>query len=294
MTKGEILITGASGQIGWHLCRYLASQGYRVTGTYHSHKPALEGVELRQCDLTDVASLSSAIGGDYQAVIHAAAYTNVDKCEKFPDMARRVNVEAIGALASLFPPEVRFICISTDLVFNGERGRYGETDRVDPVNMYAETKAAGEKAALGHPGGIVVRLALVYGPDTPFSFGFSSVMKGLLEAGKPVPLFVDQYRTPVYVGDILRALQRLVEQDPKHRIYHLGGAERVNRWEFGRLFVDVFGYDRSLLQPVTTESVGLVRRGKDCSLDCSRLAAEFGFRPSGVLEGLRRMKQGVY
>jgi len=108
-----------------------------------------------------------------------------------------------------------------------------------------------------------------------------------------VRLFVDQFRTPVYVGDIVRAIERLITQQPQHQVYHLGGAERVSRWEFGCRFADVFGYDRALLLPTKAAESGLVVRGKDCSLDCSRFANEF-FQTCEVLEGLRRMQQGVY
>jgi len=294
MSKGNILITGASGQVGWHLCHYLPQKGYRVTGTYHSHKPDLPGVELLECNLEEPQALSPLCQKDFTTVIHAAALTHADQCEKMPDVARRVNVKGTKALAELFRPETRFIYISTDLVFDGSKGWYSETETINPVNLYGETKAEGEHAALSRPGAVVVRLSLVYGPATPFSAGFSSVMKSHLEAGQPVKLFIDQYRTPIYVGDILRALERIIEQEPRERIYHLGGAERVNRWDCGCRYVDVFGYERALLQPVTADSVGLVPRGKDCSLDCTRFVTEFGFRPSGVLHGLRRMKRAVY
>jgi dTDP-4-dehydrorhamnose reductase len=294
MSKGNVLVTGASGQVGWHLCRYLVGQGYRVTGTYNSHKPELEGVELLGCNLEDSPSLSGLCRGDYRAVIHAAALTHADRCEQMPDLARRVNVEGTRVLAELFQPDARFIYISTDLVFDGGKGGYSETDTINPVNFYGQSKAEGEQAALSRPGAVVVRLSLSYGPATPFSAGFSSVMKSLLDAGQPVRLFVDQYRTPIYVGDILNALERLIEQEPRHRTYHLGGAERLSRWDFGCHYVDVFGYERGSLRPVTADTAGLVPRGKDCSLDCTRFVTEFGFQPSGVLDGLRRMKQGIY
>jgi dTDP-4-dehydrorhamnose reductase len=294
MSKGDVLVTGVSGQVGWHLCRYLVGQGYRVTGTYNAHKPDIAGVEIVGCNLEDPHSLAELCRRDYQAVIHAAALTHADRCEKMPDLARRINVEATKALAELFRPETRFIYISTDLVFDGEKGGYRETEAINPVNFYGQSKAEGEQAALSRPGAVVVRLSLSYGCATPFSSGFSSVMKSLLEAGQPVRLFIDQYRTPIYVGDIVRALERQIEQAPRERIYHLGGAERVSRWDFGCRYVDVFGYERALLQPVKADSVGLIPRGKDCSLDCTRFVTEFGFQPSGVLDGLHRMKQGEY
>jgi len=137
-------------------------------------------------------------------------------------------------------------------------------------------------------------MALLYGPPAGFPGGFAGWMRARLEAGQEVPLYTDQFRTLVYVGDVARSLRLLIEKQPAHGLYHLGGAERLSRWEFGQKYVEVFGYDPRLLRPTVSRAVGGMARGLDCSLDSGRFAGEFGFRPAGALQGLRRMKEAVY
>src|SRR4030042_4740717 len=130
-------------------------------------------------------------------------------------------------------------------------------------------------------------MALLHGPPAAFPGGFIAWMRSRLDAGQEVPLYTDQFRTPVYVGDVARGLALLIEREPGHRLYHLGGAERVSRWDFGQKYVEVSGDDPRLLRPIESGGAGQVVRGQDCSLDSGRFAREFGFRPSGVLDGLR-------
>jgi dTDP-4-dehydrorhamnose reductase len=291
--RGRLLVTGASGQLGYHLCRYLVAEGYEVDGTYNSRRPALPAVRLLECNFENPAHLARLGENDYRAVIHTAALTSPDECERKPDLTRRVNVIGTEALLKIFPASARFIYISTDLVFDGTKGRYRETEPINPVNVYARSKAAAERGVRKRRGGVVVRMALMYGPETPFPGGFLAWMKRRLEKGEEVPLYTDQYRTPIYAGDMVRALRLLIERPARHRLYHLGGAQRLTRWEFGTLYAEIFGWDRTLLRPVSCETAGVVR-GRDCSLDCRRFLREFGFRPEGVAGGLARLKQGIY
>jgi dTDP-4-dehydrorhamnose reductase len=291
--RGRLLITGASGQLGYHLCRYLVAQGYELDGTYHSRRPALPGVRLLQCNLENESDVARLGENDYQAVIHTAALTSPDECERKPDLTRRVNVEGTEALVRVFSNRARFLYISTDLVFDGTKGHYRETEQINPVNVYAASKAEAEGIVRKQRGGMVLRMALMYGPDTPFPGGFVSWMKRLFEKGEEVPLYTDQYRTPIYAGDMVRALRLLIGRPARHRLYHLGGAQRLSRFEFGTLYADLFQWDRRRLRPVSCESAGVVR-GKDCSLNSHRFVREFGFRPEGVAGGLARLKQGVY
>jgi dTDP-4-dehydrorhamnose reductase len=294
MSKSPILITGASGQLGWHLCRFFVQAGYSVHGVYHSRRPQLAGVELMQCDLADRPSLEKLDLTDYHAVIHAAAMASPDECEKAPDLAHRTNVEAARLLVERRPPESRFVFISTDLVFDGRQGNYDESDATEAVNTYAANKIEAEGVVRGRPGAVILRMALLYGPPAAFPGGFVAWMRARLAAGQEVPLYVDQYRTPVYVGDVARALELLLEGAPRQGLYHLGGADRLSRWQFGKLYAQVFREREDLLRPVEIATVVETPRGLDCSLDSSRFAREFGFRPVGVREGLERMKKAVY
>jgi dTDP-4-dehydrorhamnose reductase len=103
-----------------------------------------------------------------------------------------------------------------------------------------------------------------------------------------VDLFIDQYRTPLYVRDVCLAVRRIIESHGLSGIYHLAGPERMNRYEFGRRAAGVFGYPERLLRPVRMEDIrGLMPRPKDNSLDNQKAARELGVRFTGVEEGLK-------
>jgi dTDP-4-dehydrorhamnose reductase len=292
-----LLITGASGLLGWNLCRHFQAQGRQVVGTYRRNHSNIPGIGLMPLDLEDEVSVERvARGADWETVIHSAAMTHPDQCEQNPRQAAEINVEGTRRLLERgrLPAPARFIYISTDLVFDGTKGNYREEDMTNPPNAYARTKREAEGAVLEKPGSIVVRPALMYGQASPFSGGFLAWMAGRFQKGEPVPLFSDQFRTPVWVDDLARALQLLIERQPRHRLYHLGGKERVSRVDLGEAYAEVFRVDRRLISPVSFDQAGFVARGKDCSLDSSRFSEEMGFRFSSVREGLLQLRQEAF
>jgi len=296
MTKSRILITGASGVLGWHLCRYFSQQGWgEVRGTYRSHKPEMDGVRFDRLPLEEPERIRQYFGENvFETVIHSAAVTSPDDCEKDPEFARRVNEEAVRLLARSLPEHTLLVYISTDLVFDGRKGNYREEDEPNPVNFYGETKLRAEEAARLRPNSVVLRVAKLYSTESPFSSSFESWMRDRFEQGVEIPLFKDQYRTPLFVGDLARALDRLHTSQPRSDLYHLGGPERVSRLEFGLVFSEIGGYDASLIRPTSASELGLVARGQDCSLDSSRFCDGFGFRRSSLEEGFRKMMAGEF
>ena len=153
MTKDSILITGASGVLGWHLSRFFAAENYRVTGNYFRNRPSLEGVEFDCLPLEQEEQIVDYLGQKYfQTVVHSAAVTSPDDCEKDPEFARRINVDATRILATNLPEDTLLIYISTDLVFDGLKGFYSEDDKPKPVNIYGETKLEAENIVRSRPG----------------------------------------------------------------------------------------------------------------------------------------------
>ncbi len=291
----HILITGASGVVGWHLCHLLKTQGQAVVGTFRHRVPTLEGVSFRQLRLEDPKSIDSLFEGQlYRAVIHCAALSHPDTCEQQPQRARTVNVLGTRRLVERVADQRRFVYLSTDLLFDGARGNYSEGDSTNPVNEYARCKHDAEEYVLSRSNSVVVRLSKVFGWGSPFHDCFLDWARSRFEKRNQVPLFHDQYRSFVYVGMVVRALERLISAHPRHNLYHLGGPERLSRLDLGELFAQTFGFDRSLISPVSVESVGQAARGKDCSLDSSRITTEFDLPSRPVREDLQRMKEGRY
>ena len=290
-----ILVTGASGAVGWHLCRFLNGQGQAVVGTFRESVPRLEGVSFRQLRLEDQASIDSLFERQsYRAVVHCAALSHPDECEQQPQRAEIVNVLDTQRLMKGLTDQGRFVYLSTDLVFDGAKGNYSEDDPPSPVNEYARGKRRAEEFVLNRRNSIVVRLSKVFGWGSPFHDCFLDWARTRFEKQEQLPLFHDQYRTFVYVGMVVRALERLISAHPHDNLYHLGGPQRLSRFDLGELFAQTFGFDRSLISAVSVESVGQASRGKDCSLDSRRFTAEFALQHHPVREDLQRMREGRY
>jgi dTDP-4-dehydrorhamnose reductase len=287
----SVLITGASGTLGWVLAQRL-SRECRVIGTYLSHACVPDGVAPVRMDLADPASVDDALRTHRPSVIvHAAAMTDPDDCERDPGRARAVNLDGSARLA-VRGGEIgsRLVFISTDLVFDGARGHYRETDEARPLSIYGETKREAERLFVG---GAVMRSSLIYGWGSPVSGTFFSRLYGSLRAGRKMRLFTDQMRNPVSEHDLARAVVLAIERDLAG-LYHIGGGETLSRIDFGRAVCEVFGFDDGLLVPISMDEFEYVAgRPLDSTLDISRFRAAAEFTPLGVREGLSRLKASL-
>ncbi len=287
----SVLITGASGTLGWVLARRLSGK-CRVIGTYLSHACVPNGVVPVRMDLTDPASVDDALRTHRPTVIvHAAAMTDPDACERDPWRARAVNLGGSARLAD-WANDIgsRLVFISTDLVFDGERGNYRETDEANPLSIYGETKLEAEYL---FPGGVVIRSSLIYGWGSPVSGTSFSELCGDLKAGREVRLFTDQMRNPVSEDDLAGAVLLAIERDLVG-LYHVGGEEALSRYDFGRTVCDVFGFDDGLLVPISmSEFEYAAGRPPDSTLDISKFQAATAFTPLGLFEALSCLKTSL-
>jgi len=183
------------------------------------------------------------------------------------------------------------VYVSTDLVFDGERGNYSEIDMPSPVNYYGLTKQEGEKLCLqSGADALVVRITLQYGWGNGVHSSFSDWLRANLQSDKQASLFTDQFRTMTWVLDTARGLEIAALNGTVKEIYHLTSPERVSRYEFGRLFASVFNFPQSLLKKSLMEEVPAVaRRPKDVSLNGEKFLRQFNYQPRGVRDGLKAM-----
>ena len=228
------LVTGASGFVGSRICRHLAPR-CTVVGTYLSHPVSLPGCRSIALDITIRRQVHEAIQAVRPThIIHGAAMSAPDACEKNPQTAWDINctgtqniLDAASAIGS------RVVFISTDLVFDGRQGNYAETDPANPINQYARTKVEAEKLCLKHSQNcIVVRITLQYGLSNGCGSSFSDLLIHKLSQGQEVSLFTDQIRTPTCVIDTARGLELAALHGKPGEIYHLAGPERIDRYGF--------------------------------------------------------------
>jgi dTDP-4-dehydrorhamnose reductase len=199
----KIVIIGAGGRLGAALMREYGGK-FNVTGFNHA-----------QLDLADPKKIHAKIDNlDFDILINAAAFTNVDLCEKERAQAFRINAEAPQALAEICRDKnAKLIHISTDYVFDGEqREPYTETDPANPISVYGESKRAGEENVLSvQDRHLVVRVSWIFGPDRP-SF-IDAVIKQARE-NEHVDAIADKFATPTYTLDIAQMLPQCFNVDP--------------------------------------------------------------------------------
>jgi dTDP-4-dehydrorhamnose reductase len=290
----RILVTGVSGFLGRHVALRLRDR-HRVVGTYRQHAVTLDGCATRPLDIAEreeVAALCRVFQPD--VVVHTIALSDVDRCERDPDMADRVNVHGTAHVAqAAVEVGARLIYISTDQVYDGSNGDYNETDPPRPLMIYGHTKLEGERRAAAICSDVVIlRLALMYGWGTAIRATFIDWMLTRLHAGKEVPLFIDQYRTPLYVVQGAEVIGRLIEAPEIRGVFNLGGGERLDRYAFGLKLCEVFELPKQYLKPIEMAVVGSTTpRPPDCSLNSAKISSLLHCRPLTVAEGLQAMKQ---
>jgi dTDP-4-dehydrorhamnose reductase len=275
-----ILVTGASGFLGWNVCRVAAAAGWDVVGAYLSHPLSIDKVTIVSLDCTDSAAVRRTMDSVRpDAVIHCAAMPDPNACELNPENSRRVNVHAsITVAEGCRAHGASLVYTSTDLVFDGEHAPYGEMDAQGPVNTYGRHKAAAESGMRrAYPDVIVCRVPVMFGDPGPVSKSFIQPLMKNLRQGAAIKLFTDEIRTPVSGKTAAQGLLLCV--DKKGETFHLGGRQRISRFDFGLLLARAIGADESLVTPVSRTTITApAPRARDVSL-VSDKAYALGFDP---------------
>jgi dTDP-4-dehydrorhamnose reductase len=213
----KVLVIGKDGQLGSELVRV-------IEGSRGTSRQSGSGIFL---DLTNLNSIEDIIRKEKpEVVINAAAYTNVDGCEENKREAFLINGKAVGNMARVCSAtRSYFIHISTDYVFDGERGNYTEDDIPNPVNYYGVSKLMGEAYALSYDDSLVIRTSGVYGIKMNFPL---YVVKTLKEGG--TVNCIDSYYSPIHATLLAEAIKELIEKRA-YGILNVSG-ERLSRYEF--------------------------------------------------------------
>lgn len=285
MARTRVLVTGASGLLGGRLAEILSAT-HDVIALRH-RAPVPSGLAAVDGDLLDAASLGRAIESAHPgAVLHSAALADADRCETEPDLARRCNLEASAEIARRCRGQgLRLIALSTDLVLGGGRAFSTEDQDDRPLLVYGRTKREAEEAVLAEsPDAVVLRVALVigrgYGPRTTAS----EAVAASLAAGRRPRLFEDQYRTPIDPESVADAVARALDRPVSGRL-HIGGAERLSRYEMGRRVADVLGLRGELER--ASRATQDVPRPADASLDSGRARRALGWTPRPLDDAIR-------
>lgn len=273
-----LLVTGASGFLGASVVSAAAAAGRAVTGTVHRNSLEHYAVRTICADLTDASTVRELLGDlKPDCVINCVAFTSVDGCESDAGHARMLNVEVPRLLAAACSEAgARFAHISTDSVFDGTRGFYTEDDVPAPVNVYAQTKLAGEQAALaGLPRALVLRTNFI-GISPGRRTGLADWLHGRFQAGERIAGFTDVVFSPLLADNVARTALEMLDLD-LHGLYHLAAHDSISKYDFACRLGGALGHDTSLVDRATLASAKLAApRPLDTSLSPARAEAALG------------------
>lgn len=285
----RIFVTGGCGLLGSKLSQIALEQGHEVFSG-HNHNLPEKGTPAT-LDLTVDNSIIKAVGlAQPEVIFHTAALTDVDRCETERDLACKINVRGTKLLAEAAKNAGAFLVyISTDYVFDGQKGMYREDDPANPISHYGYTKLLGEKYA-----DCVARTCVIYG-SRPASgkVNFALWTLDRLQRGEGIRIVTDQYISPTLNTNLARMLLEAGERRLEG-VYHLAGAERISRYDYACRLADVFGLDKSLISPSKMADIGWkAKRPMDSSMDVSKAARMLREKPWDIERSFEVFKEEI-
>ncbi|HET7011748.1 MAG TPA: SDR family oxidoreductase [Anaerolineales bacterium] len=283
----RVLVSGASGLLGANLVLSLIERHEvigitRTTGLRHGR------LEAHRIDLAEPGAARRVLEETRpEAVVHCAAATDVDACERDPSTARRLNVDMAESVArAAAEAGTRLLHISTDAVFDGEGGPYAEDDVAQPINVYGETKLAGEKAVLSaNPGALVVRTNF-FGWNATSKVNLAEWFVNRVQSGAEAQGFTDVFFSPLLVNDLAGLLEALLGSDA-NGLLHLPGRDCVSKYDFGRRVVRAMGLDERRVRPARSEAAALpARRPLRVCLDGAKARELLGSSLPSIDDGI--------
>jgi len=290
----DILITGANGFLGYYIIEQLLKRNLSViaTGKGECRLPFTDkNFVYRAMDFTDPFAVD-AVCNEYKpgVVVHAGAMGKPDECEMNQMLAYVVNVEGtVNLLLNAEELKSFFVFVSTDFVFDGERGMYTEEDAPRPLNYYGRTKMEAEEAVKDYPfDWCIVRTVLVYGKNYSGRSNILSIVKEKLEIGEEYCVVDDQSRSPTYVEDLAKGIVSVIEKKAKG-IFHISGKDILTPYQMAMITAEHLGLNKSLIKKVTAADFSQpAKRPPKTGFIIEKARKELGYEPLSFEEGLKK------
>lgn len=255
----KILVTGVNGQLGYDIVKECKERNIEVVG-----------VDVSEMDITDAKKVEDVIKeGNYDAIIHCAAWTAVDLAEEKKEACYKVNVEGTKNIASICKDKnIKLMYFSTDYVFSGEGNTpWNEYDKRTPLNYYGQTKYESELIVEEVEKHFIVRTSWVFGVN---GNNFIKTMLKLGQTKSEISVVNDQVGSPTYTYDMAKLCVEMIQSD-KYGIYHVSNEGECSWYEFAK---EILGYlDKEIVvNPVTSDEFpSKAKRPKNSRLNKSEL-----------------------
>jgi len=273
----KLLITGASGLLGINLALEAMSE-HEVIGVDRGKLKSAPFQVIKTNFFNSHAFEPMLDSTQPDWVINCAALANLEECEKHPDQAKILNVDLPRELASACDERnIKIIHLSTDAVFDGTKeGAYTEDDEPSPPGVYSQTKLDGEQAVQdANPQAIIARVNF-FGWSLSGYRSLGEFFVNNLSKGNTVNGFTDVIFCPMWVNHLAQTLIAMLEKD-LHGLYHVVGAQPMNKYQFGVEVARKFGLNESLIAPQSVERSSLTaKRSHNLWLSIHKLSTDLG------------------
>jgi dTDP-4-dehydrorhamnose reductase len=285
----RLLVTGASGLLG-HKIVGLVKNGYTIIPLHNTRPLHPNSLRIDITNLSETHTLFNKLKPN--AVIHTASETNVDKCETEKEHTWKVNVEGTRNIAlACAKTNSKLVYISTDYVFDGEKGNYTEKDKPNPINYYGITKLEGEKQVTQHcKNYAILRTSVLYGWH-PWKQNFATWIISKLKQQQKITVVEDHYNTPTLADNLAEMAVEVAMKDLRG-VYHASGRERMSRYEFAKQIAKTFNLNSDLIKPVKMSQLTawIAKRPKDSSLNTGKIQKQLKTKLLNITQGLKKMK----
>jgi dTDP-4-dehydrorhamnose reductase len=290
----KVLITGSNGLLGQKIVRQALKKGisFLATSKGENRNPDCPSGNYQSLDICDANAIEKVFT-DFQPthIIHTAAITNVDACELNPEECELVNVTATRYLFEAAQKiNAHFQLLSTDFVFDGEKGNYKETDEPNPLSVYAKSKVDGEALLLNsdYKNHSIVRTIIVYGIGNNLSrTNIICWAKEALSKGQPMNIIDDQFRAPTWADDLAWACLRICDLDTTG-IYHISGPETFSVYTIVERVANYYGLSTESLTKTDSSTLNQpAKRPPRTGFDLTKSRNELGYNPKTIEETLK-------
>ena len=284
------LVTGASGLLGLNLCLQFSPEFevFGVTNTISLSNLPFQTIKKNLEEPDAIKDIIDQYKPDI--VLHCAAMANIDQCELNPDLTFRLNAELPGEIAYLTKRKgIKLVHISTDAVFDGQKGNYSEDDQPNPLGVYAKSKLVGENfVSANNPEALIARVNF-YGYSITGKRSLSEFFLNNLLENKSMLGFTDVFFCPLIVNDLVDLLHEMINAD-LCGIYHTLSCESLSKYEFGCLIAEKFSLDSDLIKPVSVYESGLVAtRSLNLTLQTQKLSSALDKQLPDQLSGINHL-----
>ncbi len=288
----RILVTGANGLLGQKIVNQLIKRdevSFLATGKGVNRNPNCSNENYQSLNVLDKEEIKNVCDAFQPTVIiNTAAMTNVDACEDNKQGCIDLNVKAVEYLFDYcVQNKVYFQQLSTDFVFDGQRGNYTETDQVNPISVYGKSKVESEDLLINsaYSNWSIVRTIIILG-STPGMSRSNIVLwaKAALEKGDPIHVVNDQFRAPTWADDLAWACITL-SVTSKKGIYHISGAETMSVLDIVKNVAHHYGLNPELIHPITSSSLKQkAKRPPKTGFDLTKAKKVINYQPKTLKE----------